>query len=79
MSSDESELMALVGRACEGKPMEQDVQLLTWDDCAAHGQFSISGIRETQGCESTRHVDTKVYFMHSWAMEPGQRILKVHG
>ena len=27
----------------------------------------------------TRHVDTKVYFMQAWAMEPGQRILKVHG
>ena len=26
----------------------------------------------------TRHVDTKVYFMHAWAMEPGQRILKIH-
>ena len=27
----------------------------------------------------TRHVDTKVYFMQAWAMEPGQHILKVHG
>ena len=27
----------------------------------------------------TRHVDTKVYFMQAWAMELGQRILKVHG
>ena len=27
----------------------------------------------------TRHVDTKVYIMQAWAMEPGQRILKVHG
>ena len=26
-----------------------------------------------------RHVDTKIYFMQAWAMEPGQRILKVHG
>ena len=26
-----------------------------------------------------RHVDTKVYFMQAWAMEPGQRILKAHG
>ena len=33
--------------------MEQNVQLLTWDDCAVHGQLSSSGIRETQGCEST--------------------------
>ena len=53
--------------------MEQNVQLLTWDDCAVHGQFSSSGIRETQGCEST------VHFVQAWAMELGQRILKVHG
>ena len=33
--------------------MEQHVQLLAWGDCAVHGQFSSSGIRETQGCEST--------------------------
>ena len=46
LSSGESELMALVGGA-------QVVQMLTWDDCAVHGQLSSSGIRETQGCEST--------------------------
>ena len=34
--------------------MEQKVQLLAWDDCVVHGQLSSSGIRETQGCESTR-------------------------
>ena len=33
--------------------MEPNAQLLTWDDCAVHGQLSSSGIRETQGCEST--------------------------
>ena len=27
----------------------------------------------------TRHVGTKVYFEQAWAMEPGQRILKMHG
>ena len=47
LSSGESEFVTLVGGACEG------VQLLTWDDCAVHGQFSSSGICETQGCEST--------------------------
>ena len=63
------------------RPMEQDVQLLTWDDCSVHGQHSSSGIRETRKGASrrTRHVDTKVYFMQAWAMELGQRILKVHG
>ena len=57
LSSGESELMAVVGGALRGnrneRPMEQDVVLLTWDDCAVHGQFSSSWIRETQGCEST--------------------------
>ena len=33
--------------------MKQHEQLLTWDDCAVHGQLSSSEIRETQGCEST--------------------------
>ena len=33
--------------------MEQDVQMLTSDDCSLHGQRSSSGFRETQGCEST--------------------------
>ena len=63
--------------------MEQDVQLLTWDDCAVHGQFSSSGIRETQKHKGARrrtfHVDRTVNLMHAWAVEPGQRILKVHG
>ena len=58
--------------------MEQDVRLLTWDDCSVHGQRSSSGIREGAS-RRTRHVDTKVYFMKASAMELGQRILKVHG
>ena len=33
--------------------MELIVKMLTWDDCAVHGQLSSSGIRETQGCGST--------------------------
>ena len=61
--------------------MEQNVQLPIWNACLVHGQRSSAGIREAQGCKSphTRHVDTKVYFMQAWAMEPEQRILKVHG
>ena len=50
LSSGKSELMA--GHRNE-RPMEQIVQMLTWDDCAVYGQRSSSGIRETQGCEST--------------------------
>ena len=35
------------------RPMEQIVQMLTCDDCALYVHLSSSGIRETQGCEST--------------------------
>ena len=81
LRSGESELMALVGGACMGiynvRPMEQDVQLLTWDDCFMHGQRSGSGIRETQGC-GVDALATSILLQAS-ALEPGQRILKVHG
>ena len=49
LSSGESELMALTGGACENRnerPMEQVVQMLTWDDCAVCGQLSSSEICE---------------------------------
>ena len=56
------------------------MQMHTWDDCAVYGQLSSFGICETQGASRrTRDVDTKVYFMQAWEMEPGQRILKIHG
>ena len=57
--------------------MEQIVHMLTWDDCAVHGQLSSSGSCETQGRESTH--STWTHFMQAWAMEPGQRILNLHG
>ena len=57
LRSGESELMALVGGACMGiynvRPMEQGVQLLTWDDCFMHGQRSGSGFVKRKGAEST--------------------------
>ena len=53
LSSGESELMALVGGDRNERPVEQNVQLLAWNDCAVQGQFSNSGVRETKGCEST--------------------------
>ena len=60
--------------------MELVVQMLTWDDCAVNGQLGSSGICETQGCKSTHSPrGHEVYFRQAWAMEPGQRILKVHG
>ena len=38
------------------------------------------GFVERKGASRrTRHVDTKVSFTQAWAVEPGQRILKVHG
>ena len=61
--------------------MDQNVQLLAWNDCVMHGQFSSSGIREN----AMVRVDApatwirRSMFMQAWAMEPGQRILKVHG
>ena len=61
LSSGESELMALVGESLPGyrnkRPMEQTVQMLTWDDCAVYRQLKRKG-----ASRRTRHVDTKVYF-----------------
>ena len=84
LSSGESELMALVGGACEGiATREQSSKLcncspgmivLCTDSSAALGFVQRKG-----ASRRTRHVDTKVYFMQAWAMEPGQRILKIQG
>ena len=84
LSSGEAELMALVGGACEG--------IATRDQWSKQCFFSLGtivlctdssaalGFVERKGASRrTRHVDTKVYFLQGWAMEPGQRILKVHG
>ena len=84
LSSGESELMALVGGACEGIATRDQWSklcncqpgtiVLCTDSSAALGFVKRKG-----ASRRTRHVDTRVYFMHSWAMEPGQRILKIHG
>ena len=55
--------------------MEQVVQMLTWDDSSA----ALGFVKRKGASRRTHHVDTKVYFMQAWAMEPGQRFLKVHG
>ena len=83
LSCGESELMALVGRACEGIATRDQWSkmcscspgtiVLCMDSSAALGFVKRKG-----ASRRTRHVDTKVYFMQTWAMEPGQRILKVH-
>ena len=84
LSSGESELMALVGGACEGIATRDQWSklckcqlgtiVLCTDSSAALGFVKCKG-----ASRRTRHVDTKIYFMQAWAMEPGQRILKVHG
>ena len=83
-SSGESELMALVGGACEGiatrdqwskmSSCSPGTIVLCTDSSAALGFVKRKG-----ASRRTRHVDTKVYFMQAWVMEPGQRIMKVHG
>ena len=82
--SGESELMTLVGRACEGIAAKDQWSklckcslgtiVLCTDSSAALGFVKRKG-----ASRRTRHVDTMVYFMQAWTMEPGQRILKVHG
>ena len=84
LSSGESELMGLVSGACESIATRDQWSklckcspgtiVLCTDSSAALGFVKRKG-----ASRRTRHVDTKVYFMHSWAMELGQRILKVHG
>ena len=62
------------------KRMEQVVQMLTWTIVLCTDSSAALGFVKRKGASRrTRHVDTKVYFMQAWAMEPGQRILKVHG
>ena len=85
LSSGESELMALVDGACEGIATRDQWSKLCKNSpgtiVLCTDRVSSSGIRETQGCESTHSPrwTRKVYFVQAWAMEPGQRILKVHG
>ena len=84
LSSGESALMALVGGACEGIATRDQWSkmckcslgtiVLCTDSAPALGFVKRKG-----GSRRTRHVDTKVYFVQAWAMEAGQRILKVHG
>ena len=84
LSSAESELLELLGGACEGIATRNQRSklckcslgtiVLCTDSSAALGFVKRKG-----ASRRTRHVDTKVYFMQVWAMELGQRILKVHG
>ena len=82
--SGESELTALVGGACEGiAPRDQWSKMCNCSSGAivlcTDSQAALGFVKRNGASRNTRHVDTKVYFMPAWAMEPGQRILKVHG
>ena len=84
LSAGESELTALVGGACEGIATRDqrsklckcslETIVLCTDSSAALRFVKRKGLSRR-----TLHVDTKVHFMQAWAMEPGQRNLKVHG
>ena len=77
-------MMALVGGTCEGIATRDQwsklcmcspgMIVLCIDSSAALGFVKRKG-----ASRRTRYVDTNVYFMQVWAMEPGQRVLKVHG
>ena len=47
--------------------------------CARTAQQLWDSSKRKGASGRTRHVATKVYFMQAREMEPGQRILKVHG
>ena len=84
LSSGESELMALVGEACEG--IATRVHRSKMCDCSpgtivlgTDSAAALGFVKRKGASRRTRHVDTKVYFIQASAMELGQRILKVHG
>ena len=81
--SGESELMALVGGACEGVATRNQWSKLC--NCSlgtivlcTDSSAALEFVKRRGASRRTRHVDTKIYFMQAWAMEPGQHILKVH-
>ena len=84
LSFGESELMALVGRACEGIATRDQWSKLC--KCSlgtivlcTDSSAPLGFVQRKCASRRTRHVDTKVHFMQAWTMEPGQRILKVQG
>ena len=80
----ESELMALVDGACGGIAVRDQ-----WSkrcNCSARAivlctdsSAALGFVKRKGASRRTRHVDTKICFMQAWALELGQRILKVHG
>ena len=84
-SSAESELMALmIGGACERTATKDHWNKMC--NCSpgaivlcTDSSATLGFVKRKGASRRTRHVNTKVYFMQAWAMELGQRILKVHG
>ena len=84
LSSGESDLMALMGGACEGietrdqwsklRKCSPGMIVLCTDRSGALGFVGREG-----ASRRTRHVDRKVYFLQAWAKELGQLILKAYG
>ena len=76
--------MALVGGACEGIATRDQWSKMC--NCSpgtivlcTDSKAALEFVKRKGASRRTRHVDTKGYFMQGWAMEPGQRIFKVHG
>ena len=59
--------------------MEQIVQMFGTIVLCTDSSAALGFVKSKGASRRTRHVDTKVHFMQVWAMELGQRILKVHG
>ena len=75
--------MALVGGACEGIATRDQWSKMCncsgTDVVRTESSAALGFVKRKGASRRTRDVDTKVHFMQAWAMEPGQRILKVHG
>ena len=84
LSSGESQLVALVGGTCEGIAARDQWSKMC--NCSpgmivqcTDSSAALGFVKRKGASRRTRHADTKVYFLQAWAMEPEQRILKVHG
>ena len=84
LNTGESEMMALVGGACERIATRDQWNKIC--KCSpgtivlcTDSSTALGFVKRRNASRRTRHVDKKIYFMQAFAMEPGQRILKIHG
>ena len=75
LSSGESELMALVGGACEGVATRDQWSMMC--NCSPGTIVLCTDSAAALGFVKRKGASRRT--RHAWAMEPGQRILKVHG